>query len=125
MNIFLKNKDYKRFSIASFLSETGDVLFYLAFMTYASKLQNYSLALVLPHIILSCFFYIDLVLKILCLYHLPLLILHLHSKIFLISSILLNNIPLNPISLALITFLLVSSIRIDFSISKLYFSINL
>ena len=45
MNVFLKNKDYRRFSIASFLSGTGDVLFYLAFMTYASKLQNYSLAL--------------------------------------------------------------------------------
>ena len=45
MNIFLKNKDYRRFSIASFLSNAGDILFYLAFMTYASKLQNYSLAL--------------------------------------------------------------------------------
>lgn len=45
MNVFLKNKDYRRFSIASFLSGTGDVLFYLAFMTYASKLHNYSLAL--------------------------------------------------------------------------------
>ena len=40
MNVFLKNKDYRRFSIASFLSGTGDVLFYLAFMTYASKLHN-------------------------------------------------------------------------------------
>ncbi len=45
MNVFLKNKDYRRFSIASFLSTTGDILFYLAFMTYASKLHNYSLAL--------------------------------------------------------------------------------
>lgn len=45
MNIFIKNKDYRRFSVASFLSSAGDVLFYLAFMTYASKLQNYSLAL--------------------------------------------------------------------------------
>ncbi|CCI84595.1 major facilitator superfamily permease [Lactobacillus pasteurii DSM 23907 = CRBIP 24.76] len=45
MNVFLKNKDYRRFSIASFLSNAGDILFYLAFMTYASKLQNYSLAL--------------------------------------------------------------------------------
>lgn len=45
MNIFLKNKDYRRFSIASFLSTAGDILFYLAFMTYASKLHNYSLAL--------------------------------------------------------------------------------
>ena len=45
MNIFLKNKDYRIFSIASFLSNAGDILFYLAFMTYASKLQNYSLAL--------------------------------------------------------------------------------
>ncbi|WP_308557403.1 MFS transporter [uncultured Lactobacillus sp.] len=45
MNVFLKNKDYRRFSIASFLSGTGDILFYLAFMTYASKLHNYSLAL--------------------------------------------------------------------------------
>ncbi|MFR4969013.1 MFS transporter [Lactobacillus kalixensis] len=45
MNVFLKNKDFRRFSVASFLSGAGDVLFYLAFMTYASKLQNYSLAL--------------------------------------------------------------------------------
>ncbi|MBP2058741.1 MFS family permease [Lactobacillus colini] len=45
MNVFLKNKNYRRFSIASFLSSTGDILFYLAFMTYASKLHNYSLAL--------------------------------------------------------------------------------
>ena len=45
MNVFLKNTDYRRFSIASFLSTAGDILFYLAFMTYASKLQNYSLAL--------------------------------------------------------------------------------
>lgn len=45
MNVFLKNKDYRRFSIASFLSGSGNVLFYLAFMTYASKLHNYSLAL--------------------------------------------------------------------------------
>ena len=45
MNVFLNNKDYRRFSIASFLSGTGDILFYLAFMTYASKLHNYSLAL--------------------------------------------------------------------------------
>ena len=43
MNVFLKNKDYRRFSVASFLSSAGDILFYLAFMTYASKLQNYSL----------------------------------------------------------------------------------
>lgn len=45
MNIFLKNKNYRQFSIASFLSSAGDILFYLALMTYASKLQNYSLAL--------------------------------------------------------------------------------
>lgn len=45
MNIFLSNKNYRRFSIASFLSSAGDILFYLAFMTYASKLKNYSLAL--------------------------------------------------------------------------------
>lgn len=45
MNIFLKNRNYKYFSIATFLSSAGDVLFYLAFMTYASKLHNYSLAL--------------------------------------------------------------------------------
>ena len=45
MNVFLKNKNYRIFSIASFLSSAGDILFYLAFMTYASKLQNYSLAL--------------------------------------------------------------------------------
>lgn len=45
MNVFLKNKDYRRLSIANFLSNAGDILFYLAFMTYASKLKNYSLAL--------------------------------------------------------------------------------
>ena len=45
MNVFLKNKDYRRFSVASFLSTAGDVFFYLAFMTYANKLHNYSLAL--------------------------------------------------------------------------------
>lgn len=45
MNTFLKNADFRRFSLASFLSSTGDILFYLAFMNYASKLQNYSLAL--------------------------------------------------------------------------------
>ncbi|RVU70511.1 MFS transporter [Lactobacillus xujianguonis] len=45
MNVFLKNKDYRKFSIAGFLSTSGDILFYLAFMTYASKLNNYSLAL--------------------------------------------------------------------------------
>lgn len=45
MNIFLKNRNYRQFSIASFLSNIGDILFYLAFMTYASKVKNYSLAL--------------------------------------------------------------------------------
>lgn len=45
MKIFLTNKNYRRFSIASFLSNAGDILFYLALMTYASKLENYSLAL--------------------------------------------------------------------------------
>ena len=45
MNVFLKNADFRRFSVASFLSGADDILFYLAFMTYASKLQNYSLAL--------------------------------------------------------------------------------
>lgn len=45
MSIFLKNKNYRLFSIASFLSNIGDILFYLAFMTYASKVKNYSLAL--------------------------------------------------------------------------------
>lgn len=45
MNVFLKNADYRRFSVASFLSSAGNILFYLAFMTYASKLENYSLAL--------------------------------------------------------------------------------
>lgn len=40
MNVFLKNADYRRFSVASFLSGAGDILFYLAFMTYASNLHN-------------------------------------------------------------------------------------
>lgn len=45
MGIFLKNKNYRKFTIASWLSGAGNILFYLALMTYASKLQNYSLAL--------------------------------------------------------------------------------
>ncbi len=45
MDVFLKNKYYRRFSIASILSSAGDILFYLALMTYASRLKNYSLAL--------------------------------------------------------------------------------
>lgn len=45
MSIFFKNRNYRKFAIASFLSGAGDILFYLAFMTYASKLRNYSLAL--------------------------------------------------------------------------------
>lgn len=45
MNIFLKNKNYRKFTLASWLSSAGNILFYLALMTYASKLKNYSLAL--------------------------------------------------------------------------------
>ena len=45
MTIFFKNKEYRKFSIASILSSAGDILFYLALMTYASRLKNYSLAL--------------------------------------------------------------------------------
>ncbi|RMC44894.1 MFS transporter [Lactobacillus sp. ESL0230] len=45
MNIFLKNKNYRKFTLASWLSGAGNILFYLALMTYASKLKNYSLAL--------------------------------------------------------------------------------
>ncbi|MDF7637858.1 MFS transporter [Lactobacillus sp. ESL0791] len=45
MNIFLKNKNYRKFTIASWLSSAGNILFYLALMTYASKLKNYALAL--------------------------------------------------------------------------------
>lgn len=45
MGIFLKNKNYRKFTIASWLSGAGNILFYLALMTYASKLKNYSLAL--------------------------------------------------------------------------------
>lgn len=45
MDVFIKNKNYRKFSIASILSTAGDILFYLALMTYASKLKNYSLAL--------------------------------------------------------------------------------
>lgn len=40
MDVFLKNKYYRRFSIASFLSTAGDILFYLAFLTYASKIEK-------------------------------------------------------------------------------------
>ena len=45
MNIFLKNKNYRKFTLASWLSGAGNILFYLVLMTYASKLKNYSLAL--------------------------------------------------------------------------------
>ncbi|RHW50858.1 MFS transporter [Lactobacillus bombicola] len=45
MNIFLKNKNYRKFTLASWLSSAGNILFYLVLMTYASKLKNYSLAL--------------------------------------------------------------------------------
>lgn len=45
MDIFLKNSKYRKFSLASILSSAGDILFYLALVTYASKLKNYSLAL--------------------------------------------------------------------------------
>ncbi|MCO6524536.1 MAG: MFS transporter, partial [Candidatus Schmidhempelia sp.] len=45
MNVFLKNKYFRTFSIAEILSGAGDSLFYLALITYASKLNNYSLAL--------------------------------------------------------------------------------
>ncbi|WEV63203.1 hypothetical protein OZX69_09425 (plasmid) [Lactobacillus sp. ESL0731] len=45
MDIFLKNKNYRKFTIASWLSSAGNILFYLALMTYASKLKNYALAL--------------------------------------------------------------------------------
>lgn len=45
MDIFLRNTNYRKFSLASWLSSAGNILFYLALMTYASKLKNYSLAL--------------------------------------------------------------------------------
>ncbi|MDF7682338.1 MFS transporter [Lactobacillus sp. ESL0679] len=45
MGIFLKNKNYRKLSFASWLSSAGDILFYLALMTYASKLHNYTLAI--------------------------------------------------------------------------------
>lgn len=45
MNVFLKNKYFRTFSIAEILSGVGDSLFYLVLITYASKLNNYSLAL--------------------------------------------------------------------------------
>ncbi|WEV43769.1 MFS transporter [Lactobacillus sp. ESL0684] len=45
MDIFLRNKNYRKLSVASWLSGAGNILFYLALMTYASKLKNYSLAL--------------------------------------------------------------------------------
>ncbi|WEV36892.1 MFS transporter [Lactobacillus sp. ESL0677] len=45
MGIFLKNKNYRKLSFASWLSTAGDILFYLALMTYASKLHNYTLAI--------------------------------------------------------------------------------
>lgn len=45
MDIFLRNTNYRKFSLASWLSSAGNILFYLALMTYASRLKNYSLAL--------------------------------------------------------------------------------
>ena len=45
MNSFLKNKNFHRFATGGLLSAAGDVFFYLAFMTYASQLRNYSLAI--------------------------------------------------------------------------------
>ncbi|MDF7639871.1 MFS transporter [Lactobacillus sp. ESL0791] len=45
MDIFLKNKNYRKVTFASWLSSAGDTLFYLALMTYASNLKNYALAL--------------------------------------------------------------------------------
>lgn len=45
MDIFIRNTNYRKFSLASWLSSAGNILFYLALMTYASRLKNYSLAL--------------------------------------------------------------------------------
>ncbi len=45
MTIFFKNKNFRQFSLAELLSGAGDSLFYIALITYASKLNNYSLAL--------------------------------------------------------------------------------
>lgn len=45
MDVFAKNKYYRKFTIASFLSGAGNILFYLALITYASKLRNYALAI--------------------------------------------------------------------------------
>ncbi|WP_240402272.1 MFS transporter [Lactobacillus jensenii] len=45
MKVFFKNSNFRLFATGSFLSSAGDVLFYLAFMTYASNLKNYSLAI--------------------------------------------------------------------------------
>lgn len=45
MGIFLKNKNFRKLTLASWLSTAGDILFYLALMTYASKLHNYTLAI--------------------------------------------------------------------------------
>ncbi|MDF7639874.1 MFS transporter [Lactobacillus sp. ESL0791] len=45
MSVFFKNKNYRWFSVAGFLSSAGNILFYLALLTYASRLQNYSLAM--------------------------------------------------------------------------------
>lgn len=45
MDVFAKNKNYRKFTIASFLSGAGNILFYLALITYASKLRNYALAI--------------------------------------------------------------------------------
>lgn len=36
MNVFIKNKNYRKFTIVSLLSGIGNILFYLALVTYAS-----------------------------------------------------------------------------------------
>ncbi|EGO9019901.1 MFS transporter, partial [Enterococcus faecalis] len=43
MNVFRKNKIFRQLSLANVLSIAGDSLFYLALVTYASQLKQYSL----------------------------------------------------------------------------------
>ncbi|MBA1393259.1 MFS transporter, partial [Lactobacillus sp. XV13L] len=45
MNNFWKNQGFQHLTIANCLSSAGDVLFYLAFITYASKLSHPTFAL--------------------------------------------------------------------------------
>ena len=45
MNLLLKNRIYRFITYSDILSVIGDSLFYLAFLTYASTLENSAIAI--------------------------------------------------------------------------------